>query len=504
MKRILLDSPITPIADGLNKLAPLLLVSCGPDKGTIFFGGKIVSLYSGLLTYIKHEDPFEHIAIQLLQDVANDVYSKAGSGVGLVAVLAVGLVRAARTLLVAGYQPREIYDWLEIINRDFQVQLQHEVDCTKLATWKGNEETILKAIATTAAKDINIGTTVGTMCHKIGEFAHVDILQDDQPELRVEYRNGFTFKTNPMSYQFLKGKRKEFVNPRILISDIQLNDVHSVLELMIAVNKEQAPLILIANGISKDVLTLLLHNLNIGSLDVMVLKTPEFTFDQHDSLLDIAKITGGGLVSNVFGTVAIPANLGTAPRVVVGQDYCTVYFTSPLPEKYIKDVENRAKTLKSPMHQLKVKQRVSNLRGQAAVLRVGGYTDKEKRAGYQRVESTLHTVRGAQQEGYVAGGYQIFRRFAALHSRPNIPTPLYDGMAMPFRALMSNYKGDAGPAARATDDTLSLFDVRYGCISNMMEDGVIDSAKSIRVAVDSAISIAKMLATTGAIVTEAE
>ena len=505
MKKILTDSPITPIATGLNKLAPLLLTSFGPQKGTIFCGGKIVSLYSGLLTYIKHEDPFEHIATQLLQEVCNDVYNKAGSGVGLVSVLTVGLVRAVRRLLVAGYQPREVYDWLEIINTDFQLLLEHEAVHTRAVTWTDeNQEFILRSIANTAAKDTNIGTVVGTMCHKIGEFAHVDIVQDDIPDIRVEYRNGFTFKTNPLSYPFLKGKRKEFINPRILVSDIQLNDVHSMVELMVAVNKEERPLVLIANGISKDVLTLMLHNLNIGALDIMALKTPEFTFDQHDSLLDIAKITGGGLVSTVFGTVPIPENLGAAPRVVVGQDYCTVYFDQPVPEKYIKDVENRAKRVKSPMNQLKVKQRISNLRGQAAILRVGGYTDKEKQTGYQRVESTLHSVRGAQQEGYIAGGYQIFRRFADNHARVGIPTPLYDGMEIPYRALMANYRGDVPTIDRMTGNPLELFNVQSGRIEQMMDCGIIDSAKAIRVAVAAAISTTKMLALTGAIVTEAE
>ena len=503
MKHLLIDSPITPITNGINKIAPLLLVSFGPDKGTIFFGGKIVSLYTGLLTHIKHEDPFEDIAIKLLQEVANDVYNKAGSGVGLVSVLIVGLVRGARTLLAAGYSPRQIYDWLEQINKDFQVLLRDDVRRTRLATWEGNEEYILRAVANTAVKDATIGGVIGTMCHKIGEFAHIDIVQDDVPNVRVEYRNGFTFKTNPLSYQFLKAKKKEFINPLILISDLQLNDVHAMVELLVAANKEERPLILLGNGISKDVLSVLLHNLNIGSLDVIALKTPSFTFDQYDCLLDLAKITGGGLVCNVFGTAPIPGNLGQAPRVVVGPDYCTVYFDQPVPEDYLKNVENRLKTVKSHLNQLAVKQRISNLRGQAAILRVGGYTKQEKHVGYQRVESALHTVRGAQQEGYVAGGYQIFRRFSDNQRVIGIPGPLYDGMEMPFHALMANYKGETPMLDRMTGNPLELFNLRTGKVEKMLDNGIIDSAKSIRVAVESAISIAKMLAITGAIVTEA-
>jgi len=503
MKRILLNSPITPLAQGLDKIAPLILSSLGPDKGTIFCGGKIVSLYSGLLTLIKHEDPFENIAVRLLEDVANDVYSKAGSGVGLAATLTLGLVREARKLLVAGYHPRQVHDWLQTIGADCVGCIKAEAEFVKRETWEGHEDYILRSIAATASRSEKIGAVVGGMCHKIGQFAHIDIVQDDIPEIRVEYRNGFTFHTNPLSYQFLKGKRKEFSSPKILFTDGQLDDVQPVVDVMVAANKAEAPLIIICNGVGRDVMSLLLHNFNIGSLDVMLLKSPAFSFGQFEALEDLSIITGGKPVSRAQQEKPTPEHLGTAPRVVVGQDYCTVYFAKPVPDAYIIGVSARAAKVTSDILRLKVQERISNLRGQAAVLRVGGYTDKERQAGYQQVESTVHAVRGAQAEGYLPGGYQFFRRFSTLRPRPEIPTPLYTGMAFPYNALMANYKGDVPALNRIVDDSTKLFDIRSGQVVSILDNGVIDSAKSVRVAVESAISITKTLVLTGAIVTEA-
>ena len=503
MKKILTSSPISPIAQGIEKIAPLLLTSFGPDKGTIFYKGKIVNLYSDLLSNIRHDDPFENIAVRLIEDVANDVYSKAGSGVNLAAVLTVGLVRASRTLLAAGYHPREVHDWLQDIWEDFEMEIMFEAIQVKDRTWAGNEERILKAIATTAAKDAKVGNIIGGMCYKIGQFAHVDIVQDDIPEIRVEYRNGFTFKTNPMSYHFFKGKRKEFSNPKILFTDGKLEEIQPVVNIMVAANKAEAPLIIVANGIGKDVMTLLTHNHNIGALDIMVLKAPSFNFGQFQALEDLAEITGGKPVSYAMCAVPTVDHLGTASRVVVGPDYCTIYFTKPIHEAYIDRIEKQTAKVRSSTLKLQVNERVSNLRGQAAVLRVGGYTDRERQSGYSRVETALHAVRGAQGEGYLPGGYQFFRRFPLLHARPDIPAPLYAGMAFPFTALMSNYKGDVPASGRITDDPVSLFDVHTHKISTLLESGVIDSAKSIRVAVESAISITKTLTLTGAIVVEA-
>ena len=502
MKKILTDSPITPIANGLNKIAPLLLTSFGPDRGTIFCGGKIVSLYSGLLTLIKHEDAFENIAIKLVEDVANEVYTKAGSGVSLAAILTVGLVRASRKLIVAGYHPRKVHDWLETVGKDCVGCLKAEAEYTHKLTWEGNEQRILRAIATTAAKDEVTGTIIGDMCHKIGEFAHIDITQDDIPKIRVEYRNGFTFKTNPLSYHFLKGKRKEFSHPKILFTDGQLENVQAMVNIMVAANKAEVPLVVICNGMSADVMSLMTHNHNIGALDIMVLKSPGFNFGQFEALEDLSVLTGGKPISYAQMETPTVEHLGTAPRIVVGPDYCTVYSDKPVPEGYIERVATRAAKQRSPILQLQTKERISNLRGLAAVLRVGGYTDRERQDGYQRVESTVHTVRGAQSEGYLPGGYQFFRRFAVLRPKVDIPTPIYEGMAFPYVALMANYKGDVPAADRITDDSVTVFNLSTGKMEPMLTAGFIDSAKSIRVAVESAISIAKTLAITGAIVAE--
>jgi chaperonin GroEL len=502
MKKILLDTPINPITTGLDKIAPLLLTSFGPDKGTIFCGGKTVSLYSGLLTLIKHDDPFENIAIKLVEDMAADVYAKAGSGVSLAAVLTVGLVRASRQLIVAGYHPRRVHDWLETIGADFATHLQGEVDAVKSWGLPGQEEQIMKAVAITAAKDEKVGALIGDMCYQIGQFAHIDIVQDDIPQVRVEYRNGFTFKTAPLSYHFLKGKRKEFASPKIIFTDGAFDDVSSMVKILMAANKAEVPLIVMANSLSQDVMSLLTHNHNIGALDIIAIKAPSFSFGQFQALEDLAMITGGIPVSYAMSSKPTVEHLGTAPRVVVGQDYCTIYSTNPVPEEYIKRIKRQTAKVRSDVLKMAVNERVSNLLGKAAVLRVGGYTERERQEGYQKVETAVHAVRGAQSEGYIPGGYQVFRKFP-FRANPDIPTPLYTGMQFPYTALMANYTGDVPSLNRITNNPVELFNVRTGKIENMLDAGVIDSVKSIRVAVESAISTAKILAITGAIVTEA-
>ena len=505
MKKILTNSPISPIVSGINKIAPLLLASFGPDKGTVFCGGKTVSVYSGLLSHIKHDDCFEDIAIRLIEDVANDVYGKAGSGVSLASILTVGLVQASHKLITAGYSNRQVHDWLSAVAGEFEGHLEYVTAGTVLEVLENkcgrDEEWVLKAIATTATKDQVTGEAIGALCHKIGRHAHIDIIQDDIPEIRVEYKNGFTFNTSLLSYHFFKGKRKELVNPKILTTDGMLTDVRAVADVMIAANKEEKPLLIMANGLSAQVLTLLLHNLNIGALDVIAIKTPEFNFGQFEALNDIQQITGARPVSAAQQQVPTPEHLGTSPRVVIEPSSCTIYFDEPVPEAYILAVANRAEKVKSNILKVHVNERVSNLRGQAAVIRVGGYTDRDRQAKYYQVEAAIHATRGAQMEGYIAGGYQIFQQFNK-RSNPRIPAPLYTAMASPLQALLANYHGDAPLADRFVDDSTKLFDVKQGKVVSMWETGIIDSTKAIRIAVEAAISVTKTLVLTGAIVTE--
>jgi chaperonin GroEL (HSP60 family) len=508
MKKILLTDPIAPIAEGLNKIAPLILSSFGPDKGIVLCGGKVVNMYSGLLAHVKHDNNFENIAVKLIEDLGRDVYAQAGSGMNLATLLAVSLVGASRKLLTAGYSNRQIHDWLSCIEHDFELHLDAETAETVLEVLENkcgrSEEWVLQAVATTAVQDAVMGKAIGTMCHKIGRHAHIDIIRDDIPEIRVEYKNGFTFNTSPLSYHFLKGKRKELVNPKILTTDGTLDDVRAVADCMIAANKEEVPLLILANGLSAPVLTLLLHNLNIGALEIVAVKTPEFNFGQHEALIDIRQITGATPVSTAQQQAPTPAHLGTSPRVIVEQTACTLYFSQPVPESYIKAVEKRAEKVKSSTLKAHVNARISNLRGQAAVIKVGGYTDRDRETGYYRVEAAIHATRGAQTDGYIAGGYQIFNRFGGMNARHGIPDTLYDAMGAPLRALMLNYHGDAPLADRTTRSISHLFDTKQGKMVSMWESGIVDSTKSIQVAVAAAISLARTLVLTGAIVVEVE
>lgn len=502
MKKILFNDPMAPIVSGVNKIAPLLLSSIGPDKGIVICGGKIVSLYSGLLTYIRHEDPFEHIATHLIEDVANEVYNKAGAGVSLASVLTVGLVRNVRKLLVAGYSAHEVSNWLSRLDSDFKDHLKHEILETRDTLGSFDEQKLLCCAATTAAKDEDIGKIIGDMCYRVGPIAHVAIEQDDQPDLRVEYREGFSFKTHPLAYQFLKTKKKEFIQPRVLITSAVIEDLQGMVDILVHCNQQERPLIVIANGLSPDVQSLLLHNFNIGALDIMALKAPMFTYEQHLALQDLAFIAQTKVVDPARADKLSVLSLGSVSKAMVGREYCTLQFEKSVPKEYTDPITSKLTATKNRLQMCKYSDRLSNLRGLTAVLRIGGYTEKDKETNYYRVESTLHATRGAQNEGYIPGGYQIFRRFSDFHKRQEIPQPLYDAMRFPYDALMGNYNGDVPSCDRTTENPLNLFNVRTGQIESMLDNGIVDSAKAIRVAVESSISITKTLALTGAIVVE--
>jgi chaperonin GroEL len=388
---------------------------------------------------------------------------------------------------------------------------------------KGKEE--IAQVATISAADPAIGDLIAEVMEKVGKDGVITVEESKGLEFETEYTEGMQIDRGYLSPYFITNPERmdaEFDDPFILITDKKISAIADVLPTLEKVASARAPLVIIAEDVEKEALATLVVNKLRGTLNVLAVKAPGFGDRRKEMLRDIAVLTGGQVVSEELGrrldSVDIQ-DLGRARRVVSTKDDTTFIEGAGDPDAIkgrIEQIRAQIETTTSDYDREKLQERLAKLAGGVAVIKVGAATETELKEKKHRVEDALSATRAAVEEGIVpGGGVALINAIGSLDSvqaEGDVQTGvniLRRALEEPLRIIAQNAGRDGGIAVelvrRAQGEQKNAnvgYDVLTDRYVDMVGAGIVDPAKVTRSAVENAASIAGMILTTEALITD--
>ncbi|MCA9884808.1 MAG: chaperonin GroEL [Anaerolineaceae bacterium] len=510
---------------GVDKVANAVSTTLGPKGRNVAldkkFGAPTVT-HDGVTVAkeIELEDPYENMGAQLLKEAATKTNDIAGDGTTTATVLAQAIVTEGLKNVAAGANPmllkRGIIEAAKVVS-EFILQQATQID-TK-------EE--IASVASVSAQDTEIGNLIAEVMDKVGKDGVVQVEESRGLETEVEYVEGMQFDRGYISAYFISNPdsmEASIEEPYILIHDKKISaaqDIIPILEKLIQIGKRE--LIIIAEDVDGEALATLVLNKIRGMLNVLAVKAPGFGDRRKAMLRDIAILTGGTVISEETGrkldSVTIQ-DLGRAAKVVSTKDETVIVDGAGEEESIqarVKEIETEIDNSTSDYDREKLQERKAKLAGGVAVIRVGAATETELKEKKHRVEDALSATRAAVEEGIVPGGGVAL--INAVSSLDGIKLGNEDentgvnivrkALEVPMRKIASN-AGDDGAVIIENVRRLQKsrknhrvgYNVMTGEYADMIEAGIPDPAKVTRGAVENASSIASMILTTEALITD--
>ena len=511
---------------GVDKLANAVSTTLGPKGRNVAldkkFGAPTVT-HDGVTVAkeIELEDPYENMGAQLLKEAATKTNDIAGDGTTTATVLAQAIVNEGLRNVAAGANPMLLKRGIEAATEAVAAHIREQ------ATPINTREEIAN-VASTSAQDTEIGNLIAEVMDKVGKDGVVTVEESRGLEFETEYVEGMQFDRGFISPYFISNPETMEANidePYVLIHDKKVSaaqDVVPLLEKIVQLGKRD--LVVIAEDVDGEALATLVLNKLRGMLNVLAVKAPGFGDRRKAMLQDIAVLTGGTVISEETGRKLDSAtleDLGRAARVVSGKDDTTIIDGAGEQSAIrgrIEEIRREIDSSTSDYDSEKLQERLAKLSGGVAVIRVGAATETELKEKKHRVEDALSATRAAVEEGIVpGGGVTLINAVVALDSIPmNSNSDINTGVAimrkaleMPMRKIASN-AGDDGAVIienvrrqqQSSGNPRLGYNVMTGEYVDTIEAGFPDPAKVTRGAVENAASIAAMILTTEALVTD--
>ncbi len=507
--------------DGVNKLADAVAVTLGPTGRNVIldksYGGPTVTKDGVTVSKeIELEDRFENMGAKLVNEVASKTSDVAGDGTTTATILARAIYREGLRQVAAGCNPTALRRGIE---RAVRAAVDHLYTMAKRVTTK---EEIANVGAISANNDQQIGQLLAEAMEKVGSDGVITVEEGKTAETTYEVVEGMQFDKGYLSPYFINRLEQmdcELEDALILIHEKKISNIRDLIPLLERVAQTGKPLLIIAEDIEGEALTMLVVNKLRGILNVCAVKAPGFG-DRRKALLgDIAILTGGTVISEDLGmkleNVTIE-HLGRARRVTVDKDSTTIVEGAGKPA----DIKNRIDQLRRQIEETdsdydreKFQERLAKLAGGVAVVQVGGATEAEMKQTKARVEDALHATRAAAEEGIVpGGGVALLRcreaveksRSAARGDEKVGVDIIYRVLSVPLEQIADN-SGLDGPVA--VEEVLQKssnygLDANSGQVVDMFKAGIIDPLKVVRTALENAASIAGLMLTTETVVTD--
>ncbi len=468
---------------------------------------------------IELKDPFENMGAQLLKEAATKTNDVAGDGTTTATVLAQAIINEGLRNVAAGANPMLLKRGIEKASEAVVAEIK-----TMAMPVKGKEE--IADIATISAADPEIGDLIAEVMDKVGKDGVITVEEGRGLRFETEYTEGMQFDRGFISPYFVTNSdRMEAVleDPFILITDKKISaiaDILPVLERMLQMGKKE--LLIIAEDIEGEALATMVVNKLRGTLNVLAVKAPGFGDRRKAMLEDISILTGGKVISEEVGRkldATQMADMGGARRVVANKDETTIIEgkgDAAAIQARIKQIKAQIEETTSDYDREKLQERMAKLSGGVAVIKVGAATEVELKERKHRVEDALSATRAAVEEGIVPGGGVALVNAVAgldkLELKGDVATGaqmLHRALEEPMRQIARNAGLDGSVVLEAVQrlqqekgDKNLGYDVMSGLYCNMVESGIIDPAKVTRSAVENAASIAAMVLTTEALITD--
>ncbi len=507
---------------GIDTLADAVRTTLGPKGRNVAldkkFGAPTVT-HDGVTVAkeIELADPFENMGAQLLKEAATKTNDVAGDGTTTATVLAQAIVNEGMKNVAAGANPMLLKQGLGLATDAIVAAIK------AMATEVQGRDEIAQVAAISAA-DKEIGNLIADVMEKVGKDGVITVEQSRGVAFETEYTEGMQFDRGYISPYFVTNPERmvaELEDPFILITDKKISAVQDILPLLEKALSITKNLVIIAEDVDGEALATLVVNKLRGTVNALAIKAPGFGDRRKEMLRDIAILTGGQVISEEIGRrldTATIEDLGRARRVTADKDNTTVV-EGRGDEAAIKgrvaEIRAQIETTTSDYDREKLQERQAKLAGGVAVIKVGAATETEQKEKQHRVEDALSATRAAVEEGIVPGGgvalINALKGLDGLEAEGDIKT----GINIMRRALEEPLRGIAANAGQ--DGAVVIANVRrmqaegnntagYDVIGNdygdMLAKGIIDPAKVTRSAVENAASIAGMILTTDALITD--
>jgi len=506
--------------NGVNLLADAVRVTLGPKGRNVIldksFGSPTVTKDGvSVAKEIELKDKFENMGAQMVKEVASQTSDEAGDGTTTATILAQSILSEGLKSVAAGMNPMDLKRGID------KAVAAAVVEIAKMSIPCEDSKAIAQVGAISANSDFAVGDIIAEAMDKVGKEGVITVEEGSGLENELEVVEGMQFDRGYLSPYFINNQDSmsaDLEDPYVLLCDKKISNIRDMLPILESVAKSGKPLMVVAEDIEGEALATLVVNNMRGIVKVAAAKAPGFGDRRKAMLQDIAILTGGTVISEEVGLTLEGAtldDLGNAKKISSTKENTTIIDGAG--EKA--DIEARIKQIRAEIEDTssdydseKLQERLAKLAGGVAVLKVGAPTEIEMKEKKARVEDALNSTRAAVEEGVVAGGgVVLIRALAALDDLTGENEDQNVGIAIAQRAMTTPLRqiaenaGDEG--AVVLDKVKALkgndgYNAATGEYGDMLEMGILDPAKVTRTALQAAASIAGLMITTEAMVSE--
>jgi len=506
---------------GVDTLASAVKVTLGPKGRNVviqrsFGSPKITKDGVSVAKEIELTDPFENMGAQMVKEAASKANDLAGDGTTTATVLTQAIVKEALKVVASGVNPIDL-------KRGISVGVDAVTEMLKTVSKKISTNEEIAQIGTISANgDSSVGEMLSQAFEKVGKEGVITVEEAKSLQTELEVVEGMQFDRGYCSPYFVTNPEKmtcELESPFILLHEKKLSVLQPMLPILEKVAQSGRPLLIIAEDIEGEALATLVVNKLRGGLKVAAVKAPGFGDRRKAMLEDIAILTGGQVISEDLGIKldSIDMNmLGTAKRVFIDKENTTIVDGAGAAENIAArcgQLRNQIEETTSDYDREKLQERLAKLSGGVAVVRVGGATEIEVKERKDRVEDAINATRAAVAEGIVPGGGIALLRAVKVLANTTAASDdeklgidiLKRALQAPARQIIDNAGLDASLVVGKILENDSFnygFDARSGEYCDMLKSGIIDPVKVVRIALQSAASIASLMATTECMIAE--
>ncbi|MER9296642.1 chaperonin GroEL [Mesorhizobium sp. M0621] len=465
---------------------------------------------------IELADKFENMGAQMVREVASKTNDLAGDGTTTATVLAASILREGAKLVAAGMNPMDL-------KRGIDQAVSAVVKEIQARAKKVKSSAEISQVGTIAANgDASVGEMIAKAMDKVGNDGVITVEEAKTAETELDVVEGMQFDRGYLSPYFVTNADKmrvELEEPYILIHEKKLGNLQAMLPILEAVVQSGRPLLIISEDVEGEALATLVVNKLRGGLKVAAVKAPGFGDRRKAMLEDIAVLTSGQMISEDLGikleNVTIEM-LGRAKRVLIEKDTTTIIDgagTKATIQARVAQIKGQIEETTSDYDKEKLQERLAKLAGGVAVIRVGGVTESEVKEKKDRIDDALNATRAAVEEGIVpGGGVALLRARSALAGLNGANADVTAGISIVLRALeapirqIAENSGVEGSivVGKLSDskDHNQGFDAQNEVYVDMIKAGIVDPAKVVRTALQDAGSIAALLITAEAMITD--
>ena len=507
------------LKSGVDKLANAVKVTLGPKGRNVViekkFGAPTVTKDGVTVAKeIDLEDKLENVGAQMVREVASKTSDVAGDGTTTATVLAQAIVTEGLKNVTAGANPMSI-------KRGIDAARDSVVEAIKAQAKDLPDSQQIAQVATISANDdIEVGEKIAEAMEKVGKDGVITVEESKTADTFLETVEGMQFDRGYLSPYFVTNSDSmdaEMEDAYILIHDKKISNMKDLLPLLEKVVQTGKPVVIIAEDIEGEALATLVVNKLRGTFKVLAVKAPGFGDRRKAMLEDIAILTGGTVISEDAGYKLESATLdylGTSKRVVSDKDNTTIVDgggSADAIKARINEIKVQIDKTSSDYDKEKLQERLAKLSGGVAVINVGAATEVEMKEKKARVEDALHATRAAVEEGIVPGGGVALLRSVPALDKVKVGDEQQVGVEIMRRALEEPIRQIVRNAGEESSIVVQNvrekkddygYDARSDEYVKMFDAGIIDPAKVARVAVENAASIAGMVLTTEAAITE--